>query len=44
MENNDPADRILIASAYEEHAVLVTADEKMLKYGEDHFISVYDPT
>ncbi len=40
----DPADRILIATAYEENAVLVTADEKILKYGEDHFISVYDPT
>ena len=42
--HSDPADRILIASAYEENAVLVTADEKILKYGEDHFISVYDPT
>jgi PIN domain nuclease of toxin-antitoxin system len=42
--HSDPADRILIASAYEEHAVLVTADEKILKYGKDHFISVYDPT
>lgn len=40
----DPADRILIASAYEESAVLVTADEKILKFGENHFISVYDPT
>ena len=42
--HSDPADRILIATAYEENAVLVTADEKILKYGEDHFISVYDPT
>lgn len=42
--HGDPADRILIASAYEENAVLVTADEKILNYGEDHFISVYDPT
>lgn len=41
---NDPADRILIASAYEENSVLVTADEKILKYGENHFISVFDPT
>lgn len=40
----DPADRILIASAFEEGAVLMTADEKILKYGENHFISVYDPT
>lgn len=42
--HGDPADRILIASAYESNSVLVTADEKILKYGEDHFISVYDPT
>lgn len=42
--HGDPADRILVASAYEENAVLVTADEKLLKYGQDHFISVYDPT
>jgi PIN domain nuclease of toxin-antitoxin system len=40
----DPADRILIASAYEENAVLVTADEKILEFGKDPFISVYDPT
>ncbi|MDE3045660.1 MAG: type II toxin-antitoxin system VapC family toxin [Verrucomicrobiota bacterium] len=44
IQHSDPADRILIASAYEENAVLVTADEKILKYGKDHFISVYDPT
>jgi PIN domain nuclease of toxin-antitoxin system len=42
--HGDPADRILIASAFEESAVLVTADEKILEYGKDHFISVYDPT
>lgn len=42
--HSDPADRILIASAYEGNAVLVTADEKILKYGENHFISVFDPT
>jgi PIN domain nuclease of toxin-antitoxin system len=42
--HSDPADRILIASSYEESAVLVTADEKILKFGQDHFISVYDPT
>jgi len=42
--HSDPADRILIASAYEENAVLVTADEKILKFGQDAFISVYDPT
>ena len=32
--HSDPADRILIASAYEENAVLVTADEKILRFGE----------
>ncbi len=42
--HGDPADRILIASAYEEDAVLVTADEKILQYGENPFISVFDPT
>lgn len=43
LAHSDPADRILIASAYEENAVLVTADEKILKFGEEHFISVYNP-
>lgn len=42
--HGDPADRILIATAYEENAVLVTADEKILKFGQDHFISAYDPS
>ncbi|MES2273634.1 MAG: type II toxin-antitoxin system VapC family toxin [Chlamydiota bacterium] len=42
--HSDPADRILMATAYEENAVLMTADEKILKFGQDHFISVYDPT
>jgi PIN domain nuclease of toxin-antitoxin system len=42
--HGDPADRILIATAYQENAVLVTADEKILSYGKDPFISVYNPT
>jgi PIN domain nuclease of toxin-antitoxin system len=42
--HGDPADRILIASSYKESAVMVTADEKILKFGQNHFISVYDPT
>lgn len=42
--HSDPADRILMATAFEENAVLVTADEKILKYGEGSFISVFDPT
>lgn len=40
----DPADRILVATAHEESAVLITCDEKLIRYGEDKFISVYDPT
>ena len=42
--HGDPADRILIATAYQENAVLVTADEKILSYGKEPFISVYNPT
>lgn len=42
--HGDPADRILIATAHEENAVLVTCDKKILAYGKDRFISVYDPT
>ena len=42
--HSDPADRILMATAYEENAVLVTADEKILQYGQNPFISVFDPT
>jgi PIN domain nuclease of toxin-antitoxin system len=41
--HGDPVDRILIATAHEEHAVLVTADEKLLSYGQDNFISVHNP-
>ncbi len=40
----DPADRLLIATAHEENAVLVTCDEKILGYGQDKFISVHNPT
>lgn len=41
--HGDPADRILIATAFETHAVLVTCDEKILEYGKSNFISVHDP-
>ncbi len=41
--HGDPADRILLASAHEENAVLVTCDEKLLAYGHDRFINVYNP-
>lgn len=39
----DPADRLLIATAHEENAVLVTCDEKLLKYGQEKFVTVYNP-
>ena len=42
--HGDPADRILIATAHEENAILVTCDEKILRYGEDKFVSVHDPS
>ncbi len=41
--HGDPADRILVASAFESKAVLVTHDQKILVYGKDKFIHVYDP-
>lgn len=42
--HGDPADRILIATAHEENAVLVTYDQKLLDYGKDRFVSVHNPT
>ncbi|MBS0638092.1 MAG: type II toxin-antitoxin system VapC family toxin, partial [Verrucomicrobia bacterium] len=41
--HGDPADRLLVASAHEENAVLVTCDQKLISYGQDRFISVYNP-
>lgn len=41
--HGDPVDRILIATAHEESAVLVTCDEKILSYGLDHYLSVHNP-
>ena len=41
--HGDPADRILIATAREENAVLITYDTKLLIYGHDRFFSVHDP-
>jgi len=41
--HGDPADRILIATAYEHNAVLVTHDKKILDYGKGQFIGVFDP-
>lgn len=41
--HGDPADRILIATAREKSAVLVTHDRKILDYGRGRFIHVFDP-
>lgn len=41
--HGDPADRILVATAHEYNAVLVTHDEKLIEYGKGRFIHVYDP-
>lgn len=41
--HSDPADRILIATAHEYNAVLITHDQKILDYGKGKFIGVYDP-
>lgn len=41
--HGDPADRILVASAHDQNAVLVTHDEKLLEYGKGRYINVYDP-
>lgn len=41
--HGDPADRILIATAHENNAVLITYDQKILNYGKSKFIGVYDP-
>lgn len=41
--HGDPADRILIATAHEYNAVLITHDQKILDYGKSKFIGVYDP-
>ncbi len=41
--HGDPADRILVATARDQNAVLVTRDQKILKFGEDPFISVHSP-
>ncbi|MGE3954391.1 MAG: type II toxin-antitoxin system VapC family toxin [Parachlamydiales bacterium] len=41
--HGDSADRILVASAREHNAILVTADKQLLEFGRDKFISVYNP-
>lgn len=41
--HGDPADRLLIATAHEENAVLVSCDSKIIDYGVGKFFSVHDP-
>jgi len=41
--HGDPVDRILIATAHEENAVLVTCDEKILSYSLDKYLSAHNP-
>lgn len=41
--HGDPVDRILIATAMEENAVLVTCDKKILECGKSRALSVFDP-
>ena len=41
--HGDPADRLLVATAHEENAVLVTCDAKLIKYGEDKFVNIHNP-
>jgi PIN domain nuclease of toxin-antitoxin system len=39
----DPADRLIVATAREYNAVLVSCDTKLLEYGKGHFVTVHDP-
>ena len=41
--HGDPVDRLLIATASEENAVLVTCDQKILKYAKGKFLTAYNP-
>ena len=41
--HGDPADRILIATAREHQATLVTCDRKILEFGKGKFLNVFDP-
>jgi PIN domain nuclease of toxin-antitoxin system len=41
--HGDPIDRLLMATASEENAILVTCDKKMLKYATGKFISAHNP-
>lgn len=41
--HGDPVDRLLVATAYELSAVLVTCDKKLVDYGKERFISTHNP-
>ena len=41
--HGDLADRILISTAHEHSAVLVTHDQKIIEYGKGKFIDVFYP-
>lgn len=40
--HRDLVDRLLIAAAHAENAVLVTADTKIIEYGSGKFVSVFN--
>ncbi len=42
--HGDPVDRLLIATAIEESAVLVTCDQKILNFAKGKFLTAYNPT
>jgi len=42
--HGDPVDRLLIATASEKNAVLVTCDRKILQYGSGKLITVFNPS
>jgi PIN domain nuclease of toxin-antitoxin system len=41
--HGDPVDRLLIATAHEENAVLITCDEKILSYSLDKYVNAHNP-
>ncbi|MEI6243329.1 MAG: type II toxin-antitoxin system VapC family toxin [Chlamydiota bacterium] len=41
--HGDPVDRLLIATAFEENAVLVTCDHKILEYAKSNCFSAFNP-
>ena len=41
--HGDPVDRMLIATAFEKNAVLVTGDKKILQYAKGKLLSAFNP-